>query len=276
MIANGHESSMRHIQIAVAAHKTYRMPADDMYLPIHVGKALHADVDLGDRFIPDNSGDNISSLNNYYSELTALYWIWKNGDMEYRGLAHYRRHFETADVAARITRHDRFDKIVGESEVAELFAHTDIILPRKRNYLIETVRSHYAHTFPVEQLDTTKEIIRADAKEYVEAFDDVMSGTTAHMFNMLIMRNDKLDEYCSWLFPILFELQRRIDPSQYDSFNARYPGRISEMLLDVWLKTKGYSYSELPVINTEPVNWVKKGTAFLAAKFAGKKYSSSF
>lgn len=103
-----------------------------------------------------------------------------------------------------------------------------------------------------------------------------MSGTTAHMFNMLIMRSDKLDEYCSWLFPILFELQRHIDPSQYDSFNARYPGRINEMLLDVWLKTKGYSYSELPVINTEPVNWVKKGTAFLAAKFAGKKYSSSF
>ena len=75
VIADGRESSMRHIQIAVAAQKTYRMPADDMYLPIHVGNALHADVDLGDRFIPDNSGDNISSLNNYYSELTALYWI---------------------------------------------------------------------------------------------------------------------------------------------------------------------------------------------------------
>lgn len=138
------------------------------------------------------------------------------------------------------------------------------------------MRSHYAHTFPVEQLDAAREIIESTTKDYVEAFDNVMAGTTAHMFNMMIMSDDKLDEYCSWLFPILFKLQRRIDPSQYDPFNARYPGRISEMLLDVWLKTNGYSYKELPVISTEPVNWIKKGSAFLAAKYVGKKYNKSF
>lgn len=64
-----------HICIAVATHKSYRMPEDEMYLPVHVGKDLHPDVNLGKRFVTDNSGDNISSLNNYYSELTALYWI---------------------------------------------------------------------------------------------------------------------------------------------------------------------------------------------------------
>lgn len=270
-----HES-MQQIRIAVAAHKSYRMPMDDMYLPVHVGKALHPEINLGKRFVADNSGENISFLNNYYSELTALYWIWKNDDTKYKGLVHYRRHFETANVAVRVTRHDRFEKIVNKKEVAELFSDTNIILPRRRNYVIETVRSHYAHTFPVEQLDETREIIASNTKEYIEAFDDVMSGTTAHMFNMMIMRKDKLDEYCGWLFPILFELQHRIDPSIYDSFNARYPGRISEMLLDVWLKTNEYSYRELPVISTEPVNWAKKGSAFLAAKFIGKKYESSF
>lgn len=35
------------ICIAVAAHKPYRMPADSMYMPMHVGKALHPDIDLG-------------------------------------------------------------------------------------------------------------------------------------------------------------------------------------------------------------------------------------
>lgn len=265
-----------HICIAVAAHKNYRMPEDEMYLPVHVGKDLHPDVNLGKRFVTDNSGDNISSLNNYYSELTALYWIWKNNTALYRGLVHYRRHFETADILTRVMHRNRFDKIIKEPEVAELLADTDIILPRKRNYYIETVYSHYAHTFPVEQLDATKDIIKENAPEYLPAFDAVMKSTKAHMFNMLIMKDEKLDEYCGWLFPILFELQHRIDPSQYDAFNARYPGRISEMLLDVWLNTNGYSYRELPVISTEPVNWAKKGTAFLAAKFTGKKYSSSF
>lgn len=45
---DGTYESMQHIQVAVAAHKAYRMPADDIYLPIHVGKALHTDVDLGE------------------------------------------------------------------------------------------------------------------------------------------------------------------------------------------------------------------------------------
>lgn len=48
------------------------MPDDAMYMPLHVGKAVHPDVDLGEAFVADNTGDNISDLNNYYSELTGL------------------------------------------------------------------------------------------------------------------------------------------------------------------------------------------------------------
>lgn len=264
------------IQIAVASHRPYRMPEDAMYLPLHVGRALHPDTVFGPNFIGDDTGDNISTLNNYFSELTGLYWIWKNSTADYRGLVHYRRHFATASSRSRFFAKDRFSKIVGESEISQLFQHTDIILPRKRNYVIETVHSHYSHTFNSIQLDETKAILQEQQPEYIPAFNHVMQGKTAHMFNMLVMKDEKLDEYCSWLFPILFELQSRIDPAQYDAFNARYPGRISEMLLDVWINTCGYSYLELPVVNIEPVNWSHKGKAFLDAKFRGKKYTASF
>ena len=46
--------------------------------------------------------------------------------------------------------------------------------------------------------------------------------------------------------------------------------------LIIWLVTNGISYSELPVVSPEPVDWVKKGSSFLAAKFLGKKYERSF
>lgn len=105
----------------------------------------------------------------------------------------------------------------------------------------------------------------------VALFDSVIRSTTAHMFNMLIMKDEKLDEYCNWPFPILCELQHRINPSQYDAFNARYPGRISEMLLDAWINTNGYSYLELPVISTEPVNWAKKGDCVPLCKIRWEK-----
>lgn len=61
--------SHKDICIAVATHKAYRMPEDSMYLPLQVGKALHPDVDLG--FACDNTGDNISDRNAYYSERTG-------------------------------------------------------------------------------------------------------------------------------------------------------------------------------------------------------------
>ena len=96
------------------------------------------------------------------------------------------------------------------------------------------------------------------------------------MFNMFIMKKDIMDKYCEWLFDILFELEKRVDTSQYDNFHARFYGRVSELLLDVWLNKNGYQYKEVPVLNMEKVNWFKKGTSFLKAKFFGKKYGKSF
>lgn len=258
--------------VAVATHKSYRMPEDPMYMPIQVGKALHPEVDLG--FQTDDTGNNISSLNASYSELTAIYWLWKNCDAEYKGLAHYRRHFASRRSYSRLT--DRFGRVVGEREVKQLLQSADIIVPKMRNYYIETMYSHYMHTLPGEHLVETRHIIEEFQPDYLPMFDEVMRSREGHMFNMFIMRRDRFDEYCAWLFPILEELTKHVDPSQYDAFGARYPGRVSELLLDIWLKTKGYSYTELPVISMEPVNWWKKGTGFLLAKFAGKKYSKSF
>ena len=61
------------ITIAVAMHKQYVRTEDTMYLPVHVGADLHPEV-LTD-IAGDNTGDNISRLNPYFSELTAMYWL---------------------------------------------------------------------------------------------------------------------------------------------------------------------------------------------------------
>ncbi|MBQ3475855.1 MAG: DUF4422 domain-containing protein, partial [Bacilli bacterium] len=82
--------------------------------------------------------------------------------------------------------------------------------------------------------------------------------------------------YCTWLFDILFELEKKIDVSKYDTFHARFYGRISELLLDVYLNTNNIDYKEVKVIDMQKINWWKKGTSFLKAKFLGKKYEGSF
>lgn len=61
------------IKIFALTHKKFEVPQDKMYQPLQVGR--EEKEDLG--YLCDNTGDNISAENCYYSELTGLYWIWK-------------------------------------------------------------------------------------------------------------------------------------------------------------------------------------------------------
>jgi len=78
----------------------------------------------------------------------------------------------------------------------------------------------------------------------------------------------------------LFELEKRIPAEQYSVFHARFYGRVSELLFNVWLKQysqfKLLKVKAIPFVYGEKINWLKKGTAFLMAKFFGKKYEKSF
>ena len=93
--------------ILTVYHKKDLLIESNIVKPIQVGKDLLSkkkDANsvklqkwLSDSMIGDNTGDNISSKNSYYNEMTALYWAWKNyeklGNPKRIGLMHYRRHF---------------------------------------------------------------------------------------------------------------------------------------------------------------------------------------
>ena len=259
---------MERIQILVATHKKYEMPKYSYYLPIHVGKEGKGDIG----YIGDNTGDNISLKNPYYCELTGVYWAWKNLEANYIGLVHYRRQFKGKNKKIN----NLFDCVLSSEEIDNLLKENDIVLPKKRKYYIENLYDHYKHTMYVEPLDITKEIIKERCPEYLENFNKLHKRTSAHMFNMFIMKREYFNKYCEWLFSILEELEKRVDTSQYDSFHARFYGRVSELLLDVWIDTNKLNYVEVPIMNIEKVNWIKKGGSFLLAKFIGKKYRKSF
>ena len=78
------------------------------------------------------------------------------------------------------------------------------------------------------------------------------------------------------MFPILDELERRVDTTGYDAFASRFVGRVSERLLDPWLKVNNIDFVELPVISPEQIDWKSKIKGFIAAKYFGKKYTKSF
>lgn len=262
--------------VIIAAHKKYQMPSDPMYLPVHVGAAGKDRIEDYQR---DDEGENISDLNPYFCELTGLYWAWKNLKSDYIGLAHYRRHFSYHPHE----KNNLWNVILKKSEIDVDLGKIKVFVPSKRQYYIETLYSHYAHTHHIFQLDETRKIIAEQCPEYLGSFDIAVKRRWGYMFNMMIMEWGLFNDYCSWLFPILFELKKRLGEDGLTPFHSRYYGRISEIIFNVWLteqerigKIKASEIKEIPLIHMEKINWWKKGGAFLRAKFAGKKYSGSF
>ena len=249
------------VKIVVATHKPYWMPSDSVYVPLQVG--AEGKDDLG--FVRDNTGTNISRLNANYCELTGLYWAWNNLKADYLGLVHYRRHFTMLRGTG-----DRRD-VLTLDQARQLLCNADVILPSKRNYWIETNYSQYIHAHHAQDLDKTREIIEEKYPEYTKAFDKVMKQTTGHRFNMFIMKRDRVDQYCEWLFDILFELQRRLDISSYSDNDRRVFGFVAERLLDVWLTANQIKYKDIPYIFLEKQNWITKGVNFILRKVEGRK-----
>lgn len=261
------------IKIIVAAHKEYRMPQDSMYLPIHVGRAI-AKQDFG--WLGDDTDDNISIKNPNYCELTALYWAWKNLDADAIGLVHYRRYFLSPNIS-RIKKNCilsgicdkkiKLNSILSKHEAEEILINYPVILPKKRYYYIETVESQYKHAHQQQDINITREILNKNHKKYLKSFDLHMQERSTHLYNMFIMKKKYFDNYCSWLFDVLFKVEKELDVLNYLKNNARTLGFLGERLLDIWITTNKISYLETNVVYLESQNWIKKGFNFLYRKF---------
>lgn len=250
------------IKILVATHKKAQMPQDCCYFPLHVGR--EGKQNLG--YIGDNTGDNISSKNKSFCELTGVYWAWKNVKCDYIGLVHYRRLFAKG---FHLTSNGKWKAVLSQKDFEALLKKTNVVLPRKRHYYIETSRSQYEHAHNPNDLKILEEVITERHPEFLKSLNDVLNKTAGHRFNMFVMRKDIFDSYCEWLFDILFELEKRIDISNYNPYNARVFGFIGERLLDVWITAKNLNYVEQNVLFMERQNWISKAFQFLKRKFTG-------
>lgn len=245
----------------VAAHKEFPMPEDkNLYLPVLVG--AEANYKSGINYQRDDDGNNISNKNPNYSELTAVYWAWKNlNNVDAVGLVHYRRLFSNGFGK----------KVISNDEVKKLLESYDVILPKKRKYYIETNYSHYIHAHHKEPLDELRKIIENNYPEYLESFDIVMSKRSAHMFNMFVMKRNYFDAYSKFIFGALNKLERKIDITDYSNQEARIYGYLSELLMDVWIIKNNIHYKE--------VNWIQIGKKHLVKKiffFVSRKFGFNF
>lgn len=249
------------IKVIVATHKEYKMPQGKQfsaYVPMMVGSS-NKESPMG--YLRDDYGDNISELNANYSELTGLYNLWKNFDVEVKGIVHYRRYLKGNKKLKKSV--GAFDRILNSSEIVESLNKYDAILPSKRNYYVESNESHYVHAHHEEPLDIVTQIIQSDFPDYAESYYRMLKSHEAHMFNMFIMKSEYFDKYCEWLFSILFKAQTKLDLSDYSVQESRVFGFLSELLLDVWISKNKIRYTERRVYYVEGQHVVQKTILFV-------------
>ena len=192
-----------------------------VYKAIQVGKALKPDLDLG--YLRDDVGDNISSKNPRWCELTAIYWGWKNiSDVEYVGLAHYRRYFNL-DITE-----DNIESIIGNHDV--ILGNPLVFDISLQDYFIKwtTPEDYYL-------LMDTLLYLYPDCKASIEKY--ILNGNKLIPFTMLLCRKELYDDFCSFVFPLFSELEAKLKSHGYSRLN-RFIAFSGELLLGLWADYK--------------------------------------
>ncbi len=240
---------------------------DSIYQPLMAGNALAT----GNVSITgDDTGDNISAKNPFYSELTGIYWVWKNTEQEITGSCHYRRFFTALPepflyrlkrlfyfpagiykkrVGLIYTKNIKLfgNRILNKQEIKGLLNKYDAILPQARE-LKYSVETHYSRYHDINDLNLLESILKEKHPEYLNAFHIVLKGKRLYANNMFIMKDEHFQEFMSWWFDVLFEFERRIDLNNYTDYQKRILGFIAERLLNVWFAKRQLNCVELPVI----------------------------
>lgn len=142
------------------------------------------------------AGENINHLNMFYSELTTLYYVWKNRkESQLVGFCHYRRTFKEC-----------FDIDEGQCQVLGINRRLPIFQQFK-------IAHNYQDMCDVIDILNEKYGIDNPYSEYM------LKGNVFVPCCCFIMHYTDFDRLCNFLFPILFAWDKKnglnMDPDKY-------------------------------------------------------------
>lgn len=252
---------MPNVKLLICYHKPATLFKDEIFTPIHVGranarkKATPGDKNyqwMLDNMIGDDTGENISDRNGCYNEMTSLYWAWKNydklGNPDYIGLMHYRRHFVFREDEKIVYNIENFDeesylreinyspeKVYNMLEGCDFITHIGKVI---------NVYNHYIENHRQEDLDLAVDIMLEKYPEYKEITKEYFAGDYSNFCNMFIMNKKLFFQYCEWIFDILEEFEKRVDVSEKRFFISE---RLTGIFIAKLMADKSLKYKVLPI-----------------------------
>lgn len=233
-------------KIFVVTHKQCMQLSNKLYIRIQAGAEGHQNFG----YVRDNIGDNISVINPWINECTALYWLWKNVDCQYIGLNHYRRYFLKDNAKPSL------QNILDEETIRSDMSLYDVLVAKAvvsyPDYRIgEAMQLHVSKDAYIKGMSIVRGLLAQRQPMYLKTFDALMDGWTFYPCNMFVMKKLVMDQYCEWLFSFLIDAVKAIDISSYDSYSQRIIGFLAERMLTVWLMHHQLRIKECSVLLIE-------------------------
>jgi len=237
-----------------------------LYKPIQAGKALLKEES---HYPGDDTGDHISDKNQYYSELSGIYWVWKNTRHSIVGSCHYRRFFTTQPLplvykfkhwllhpfshknSRGLWYSNNYEKhrnmIMTESDMIGILEEYDAILPvpRKFRYSIE---KHYRKYHDKADLELVRQILADRHPDYLDSFDQTLKSDKLYANNMFMLKSEHFQSFMEWWFDILFRFEEQTPIEKYTGYQQRIFGFMAERLLTVWFSHQKLKVKELPLL----------------------------
>lgn len=167
-------------------------------------------------FFRDDVGDNISSKNVRYCELTGFYWIWKNVFADYVGICHYRRYFDIKEAELQCIYNLNIDVVLA------------IPILNFPNVKAVYERDHISNDWII-----LMNILKETNKEYYDTAIIVFNDIYYYPYNMLIAKKEIFDECAAWLFPILSRIEIECE-NKLDKYQKRDMGFLGERLVSLF------------------------------------------
>lgn len=279
------------VKILISYHKPFVLLKDEVFTPIHVGRALATEASkdgsisqedyqwMLDNMIGDDTGDNISHLNREFCELTAVYWAWKNydklGNPDYIGFMHYRRHlnFNLDKVYDENKWRQIFENIIDQNYIEKYHLKAEYIKNIVKDYDLLTVKKMLVSIYgdknnyeqfkraceiPIKDYDKSLEILEKKYPEYKEDINNFNNSIETYYTNIFIMKKELFFNYCNFLFSILFDINKEINTYNYSAEATRAVSQIAERIFSIYLynlyRKSIYNIIELQrtmVVNTD-------------------------
>ena len=251
------------IKILISHHEKRSIVQNSILTPIQTGCALTQERFEG--MLYDDEGENISAQNSKYCELTAIYWAWKNYEKldnpDYVGLMHNRRHLlfnEKLPVPDKGMKWlepsvflfppvcAKYLPYISRESICSYFPNYDILTikphtftPTKYDkvYAGSAMLTRFMNTACMEKrfFDVFINTVKQYRPDYVMELKEFLAGNKMYLCNIFVMRKDLFMEYCSFLFPLLAQIDFQIDSDDFCPAKKRWLGYLGEYLTTLFM-----------------------------------------